>query len=314
MSQEFGVFINPERASYSLIRVEVQTAERLGFDSAWLSDHVFGLVGSPADPFYECWTTCSALAAETEKIRLGQLVMCNPFRHPPLLAKMGATLDSISEGRLILGLGTGWAENEFNAYGYTFEKPATRVQRVSEAAQIIRKMWTEEKTSFKGRHYEVQDAYCFPQPVQKPHPPIMIAGSGEQLTLKTVARHADWSNFTAWFGSTEAFSGKVDVLAKHCDKVGRDIGEITKSFAVYVLIGEDRAEADAKEAYFNETMVKRWGAGFDRKAPLRGTPEDVISQINDYRESGVDYFIVRFMGGDFDREAKVFAGHVIPNL
>ena len=97
MSQEFGVFINPERASYSLIRDEVQTAERLGFDSAWLSDHVFGLVGSPANPFYECWTTCSALAAETERIKLGQLVLCNPFRHPPLLAKMGATLDSISK-------------------------------------------------------------------------------------------------------------------------------------------------------------------------------------------------------------------------
>ncbi len=142
----------------------------------------------------------------------------------------------------------------------------------------------------------------------------MIAGSGEQLTLKAVARYADWSNFTAWFGSTDAFSGKVDVLAKHCEKVGRDINEITKSFAVYVLIGEDREEADAKEAYFNETMSKRWGAGFDRKAPLRGTPEEVIKQIQEYRKVGVDYFIVRFMGGDFEREAKVFAEHVIPNL
>lgn len=314
MSEDFGVFINPERASYSLIRDEVLTTERLGFDSAWLSDHVFGLVGSQANPFYECWTTCSALAAETNKIKLGQLVLCNPFRHPPLLAKMGATLDSISEGRLILGLGTGWAENEFDAYGYPFEKPATRVRRVAEAAQIIRKMWTEEKASFKGRHYEVEDAYCFPQPVQKPHPPIMIAGSGEQLTLKTVARHADWSNFTAWFGSVEAFKSKVDVLSKHCDTVGRDIQEITKSFAVYVLIGEDRDEAETKEAYFNETMAKRWGAGFDRKAPLRGTPEDIIGQINDYREAGVDYFIVRFMGGDFEREAKVFADHVLPHV
>ena len=314
MSQEFGVFINPERASYSLIRDEVQTAERLGFGSAWLSDHVFGLVGSPANPFYECWTTCSALAADTQTIRLGQLVLCNPFRRPSLLAKMGATLDSISSGRLILGLGTGWAENEFEAYGYPFEKPSIRVRRVAEAAQIIRKMWTEEKASFKGRHYEVKDAYCSPQPVQKPHPPIMIAGSGEQLTLKTVARYADWSNFTAWFGSTEAFKGKVDVLSKHCEKVGRDINEITKSFAVYVLIGEDREEADAKEAYFNETMVKRWGEGFDRKAPLRGTPADVIEQVKEYRKAGVDYFIVRFMGGDFEREAKVFAEHVIPNL
>jgi len=231
-----------------------------------------------------------------------------------MVAKMGATLDSISDGRLILGLGTGWAEAEFKAYGYPFEKPSIRVKRVSEAAQIIKKMWTEEKASFNGRHYEIEDAYCSPKPVQKPHPPIMIAGSGEQLTLKAVARYADWSNFTAWFGSTEAFSGKVDVLNGHCDVVGRDTGEITKSFAVYVLLGENRSEAEAKEAYFVETMVKRWGPSFDRKAPLRGTPEDVIRQIGEYRDAGVDYFIVRFMGGDFQREAEVFAECVLPDV
>jgi F420-dependent oxidoreductase-like protein len=314
MSEEFGVFINPERPNYFLIRDEVLTSESLGFDSVWLSDHVFGLVGSPANPFYECWTTCSALAAETKKLRIGQLVLCNPFRHPSLLAKMGATLDSISNGRLILGLGTGWAEDEFKAYGYSFEKPSTRVRRVTEAAQIIKEMWTKEKASFKGRHYEIEYAYCVPQPVQKPHPPVMIAGSGEQLTLKTVARHADWSNFSAWFGSPEAFRGKVDVLSKHCDDVGRSIGEITKSFAVYVLIGENREEAEEKEAFFNETMTKRWGPGFDRKAPLRGTPEDIISQISKFREAGVDYFIVRFMGGDFHKEAKVFAEQVLLEL
>ena len=297
-----------------MIRDEVLTAERLGFDSVWLSDHLSGLVGSPANPFYECWTTTSALASETQRIRLGQLVMCTPFRHPPMVAKMGATLDSISDGRLILGLGAGWAEDEFKAYSYPFEKSSTRVRRVSEATQIIRKMWTEEKSSFKGRHYEIDNAYCYPKPVQKPHPPLMIAGSGGQLTLKAVARYADWSNFTAWFGSTEEFSGKVDVLNRHCDAVGRDIGEITKSFAVYVLIGDDRAEAEKKEDYFNDTMVKRWGAGFDKKAPLRGTPEDVIQQIGEYRVAGVDYFIVRFMGGDFDREATVFAEQVLPEV
>lgn len=314
MNREFGVFINPERTSYSLIRDEALVAEDLGYDSLWLSDHVFGLVGSPANPFYECWTTVSALAAETRSIKLGQLVLCNPFRQPSLLAKMGATLDSISGGRLILGLGTGWAEDEFDGYGYPFESPSIRVRRVSEAAQVIRMMWTEESASFKGRHYTIDGAFCSPRPVQKPHPPIMIAGSGEQLTLKTVARHADWSNFSAWFGSTEAFSGKVDVLSRHCEAVGRDISEITKSFAVYVLIGEDKKEADEKVSYFKETMSKRWGSGFNRKAPLMGTPENVIQQIYDYRDAGVDYFIVRFMGGDFEREANLFASKVLPNL
>lgn len=314
MNKDFGVFINPERPSYSLIKDEVLTAERLGFDSVWLSDHVFGLVGSPANPFYECWTTISALAAETQRVKLGQLVLCNPFRHPSLLAKMGSTLDSISDGRLILGLGTGWAENEFNGYGYLFEKPATRVRRVAEAAQIIKKMWTMGSASFKGRHYEIENAYCYPQPVQKPHPPIMIAGSGEQLTLKTVARYADWSNFMAWFGSSEAFKGKVDVLSKHCDTVDRDISEITESFAVYVLIGEDRVDVEAKEEFFNETLVKRWGANFGRKAPLRGTPDKVIQQIGEYRDAGVDYFIVRFMGGDFEHESEIFAEHVLSEV
>lgn len=314
MSKNIGVFINPERPNYDLIQDEVLTAERLDFDSVWISDHVYGLVGSPANSFYECWTTCSALAVKTSKIKIGQLVLCNPFRHPPILAKMGATFDSISGGRLTLGLGTGWAENEFKGYGVAFEKPSTRVRRVSEAAQIIRKMWTEEKASFTGKYYQVDDAYCYPQPEQKPHPPIMIAGSGEQLTLKIVARYADWSNFTAWFGSTEAFKDKVEVLSKHCESVGRDLDDITKSFAVYVLIGEDKEEANAKEAYFNKTMKKRWGESFDKKAPLMGTPDEVVKQIFEYREAGVDYFIVRFMGGNYEREAKLFADHVFPNL
>lgn len=312
MNQGFGVFINPERINYSDIKTEVQHVEKLGYDSIWMSDHVFGLIGNQKNPFFECWTTLSAIATETTQIKLGQLVLCNPFRHPSLLAKMGATLDSISKGRLILGLGTGWAEEEFKSYGYPFDKPAVRVRKVAEASQIIRKMWTLENPYYIGRYYKVENAYCYPKPIQQPSPPIMIAGGGEKLTLKAVARYADWSNFTAWLGTTKAFRSKVNVMKKYCTKVNRTIEDITKSFATYVIIGDSYSELREKEKYFKKVMVRRWGSGFKQKAPLFGKPDQIIQQISDYRGAGVDYFILRFMGGNFMEEAKFFAKKVLP--
>lgn len=315
MSSEFGVFVSPERPSFDLILHEVQLSESLGYHSIWMSDHVFGLVGDPANSTYECWTTLAALAALTTRIKLGQLVLCNPFRNPALLGKMGATLDNISNGRLILGLGTGWNEPEFKSYGYPYEKPSTRVRRVAEAAQIIRKLWTEERPTFKGRHYTLNEAYCYPKPVQKPHPPIMIGGSGENFTLKMVAKYADMSNFATWMGTQAAFKHKVDVMENYCRKYGRDPNAITKTFAVYVLISTNEKEAESKLKYFRNTMADRWGnRATGIEAPLTGTPEQVIERIHSYNEAGVDMFIVRFMGGDFKGEAELFAEKVLPSF
>ncbi len=313
MNVEFGVFISPERPGYGDILGDVLHCEDQGYHSVWTSDHLIGMYSNPGDPRFECWTTMAALAADTSTIRLGQLVLCNPFRQPSLLAKMGATLDSISGGRLILGLGTGWHEGEFKAYGYPYEGAAARVRRLDEAAQIIKKMWTEEAPSFEGRYYRIEEAFCSPKPVQRPHPPLMLAGSGEQLTLRTVARFADISNFAAWMGSPSDFKHKAEVLSRHCVNVGRDFKEIRLSWANYTLISGDRASAEMSLDRYTRSMQARYGgAAGDRRPPLCGTIDDVIAQIQAYIDAGVTLFIHRFMGDSFRDEAKLFAKEVMP--
>ena len=178
----FGVFLSLERPDFNSILSDAKLVESLGYDSVWLADHLIGMYKEPGASRFECWTASTALMAMTSTIRLGQLVLCNPFRQPQLLAKMAASLDVISGGRIILGLGAGWHEGEFNAYGYDFESPMKRVRRLDEAATIIKAMWGEETVDFSGRHYRIEKAYCSPKPVQKPHPPLLIAGAGEQLT------------------------------------------------------------------------------------------------------------------------------------
>lgn len=301
---DFGVFLSAERLGYRDILDEALLVEDLGYHSVWISDHVYGMYEKPEDNRFECWTTTSALAANTSTVRLGQLVMCNPFRHPSLMAKMAATLDSISGGRLEVGLGTGWNEGEFKAYGYPFESPAARVRRLDEAAQIMKRMWTEESPSFKGKFYEIDGAYCSPKPVQRPHPPLMLAGGGEKLTLRTVARHADVCNFAAWRGTPEDYRHKTEVLERHCKAVGRDPAEIRKSWACFALIAEDEDDA--------ETSVKRYERARGGRPPIFGTPEQCIEQIRSYAEVGVTLFITRFMGGAFEKEAKLFAEEVLP--
>jgi F420-dependent oxidoreductase-like protein len=315
MENIFGAFISSERPSYDYIVRDVMHLESLGYDSVWISDHVYGMYENPGDPRYECWTTMSALAACTSTIRLGQLVLCNPFRHPPLLAKMAATLDSISGGRLILGLGTGWHAGEFKAYGYTLESPETRVRRLDEAARIIKLMWTEAAPSFRGRYYSIDRAYCSPRPVQRPHPPLMLAGGGEKLTLRTVARHADISNYAAWMGTPEAFRAKSGILDAHCRRVGRDPGDITRSWACYTLISGDRVEAEMRMDRYTRSMQSRYGnVAMDRRPPLAGTPDQIIDQVQQYIEAGVSLFIVRFMGDSFLEEARLFAKEVAPSF
>jgi len=159
VSVDFGVFLGLERPKYGSILDDTLHCEELGYHSVWISDHVVGMYEALGDSRFECWTTSTALLANTREIMVGQLVLCNPFRHPPLLAKMSATLDAISGGRLILGLGTGWHEGEFRAYGYPFEVNAARVRRLDEAAEIIKRMWTEESPSFEGKYYRIEKAW-----------------------------------------------------------------------------------------------------------------------------------------------------------
>lgn len=309
---DFGVFLSAEPPSFGELLSEVKECERLGYHSVWLSDHLIGMYRRPDSERLECWTTLSALAGATSRIRLGSLVLCNPFRHPSLLAKMAASLDVISGGRLEFGIGAGWHEPEFQAYGYPFERPATRIRRLSEAVQIVKSMWTEPHPSFEGRYYQIKDAYCSPKPVQKPHPPLMIGGGGEQLLLRAVARHADVCNFSAWIGSPEDYRRKLDVLERHCESLGRDPGEIRKSWAAYVIVKEDAKEAEEIVKRFVKGLASYYGRPENElRLPITGTPEDCVEQIQRYVDVGVSLFILMFYGGDSVGEAGLFSEEVV---
>ena len=204
--------------------VEIATlAEQLGYDSIWVYDHLHNVPRPAHEAVFECWTTMAAISQRTSTIRLGQMVGCNSYRNPGLLAKITATVDVISGGRLDWGIGAGWYENEYRSYGYDFPKPSDRLHMLEEAVQIVTSMWTQPETTFRGAHYEIVRAQCDPKPLQQPRPPVWIGGGGEQVTLRIVAKHADYSNFG---GDLEQWAHKRDVLRRHCDAVGRDSDEI----------------------------------------------------------------------------------------
>jgi alkanesulfonate monooxygenase SsuD/methylene tetrahydromethanopterin reductase-like flavin-dependent oxidoreductase (luciferase family) len=207
------------------------------FDSVWVPDHFYGF-DRIDDPYLECWTTLTWLAATFPTLKVGGLVMCNNYRHPTVVAHMGKTLQAFSKGRLILGYGAGWREEEYRRHGFAFDLSSARVGQLEEALQIIRSMWTEPRTTFEGRYYQVYDLPCEPKP--DPIPPILIGGGGEQLMLRLVARYADWWNI----GRPPAtYAHKLDVLRKHCADVGRDFDTIVKSAQIELPAPADAAGA-----------------------------------------------------------------------
>ncbi len=197
------------------------------FEHAWLFDH-FAPISSDLDgPCLEGWTLLAAYAACTSRLRLGLMVTGNTYRHPAVLAKIAATVDVISNGRLDLGIGAGWNEYEHTSMGIPLYAPGERIRRLGEACEIIKRLFTQHLTDFDGRYYQLKQARCEPKPIQKPYPPFVIGGGGEQLTLRVVAQYADVWNFAG--GSVEQFNHKVEILREHCDKVGRDPAEIELS-------------------------------------------------------------------------------------
>ncbi|MBI2185335.1 MAG: LLM class flavin-dependent oxidoreductase [Thaumarchaeota archaeon] len=228
-----GIVLPQDGAKYESILNLSRKCEELGFESIWLYDH---LARSKA-PFLECWTTLTAIARNTKKIRLGSLVLNNTLRHPQLVAKMTSSLDAISGGRVELGLGAG-ASNpmEYQMFGLQLEEPATKIRRLAEAVQVIRRLWTEDKITFRGKYYSLNGATCNPKPVQKPSPPIWLSAKGAYM-LKTVARHADGWNYC---NSTEGFRDRNRRLDGYCRDIGRDPRSIQRSWHGGFLVGEDR--------------------------------------------------------------------------
>lgn len=259
-------------------------ADELGYDSLWLYDHFHNVPRPSHETVFECWTTLSALSQITRRIRLGQMVGCNSYRNPALIAKITSTLDVVSGGRLEWGIGAGWYENEYRAYGYEFPKPKDRIGMLRESVEIVRSMWTERETTFKGKYYEVVRANCDPKPLQSPRPPILIGGGGEQLTLRVVAEHADCSNFG---GRIDEWTRKRDTLWQHCERIGRDPGEIRMTWSPEVFIRRSEREIEAAGSR------SLWGEDVDswRMSNLVGTPDQVADKIGSYMAAGCRGFI-----------------------
>jgi F420-dependent oxidoreductase-like protein len=282
-------------------------AEELGYDSLWLYDHFHNVPRPAQEAVFECWTTTAAISQRTSRIRLGQMVGCNSYRNPALLAKMTSTVDVISGGRLDWGIGAGWYENEYKGYGYEFPSAKVRIGMLREAVEIVRSMWTEPETTYEGRYYQLQRANCDPKPLQQPHPPVLIGGGGEQLTLRVVARLADRSNFG---GKPEEWAHKAEVLKGHCKDVGRDYDEIEKTWSpeLFVRASQKEIEEAGSRSFWGEPF-ESWAAG-----NLVGTPEQVAEKIRTYAELGCTSFMPWISDYPSAETLRLFAETVIPEF
>jgi F420-dependent oxidoreductase-like protein len=282
-------------------------AEELGLDSLWVYDHVHNVPVPAHETVFECWSTMAALAQATSTIRLGQMVSCAGYRNPALVAKITATIDVISGGRLDWGIGAGWYEQEFQAYGYEFPSAADRIRMLRETVEIVTLMWSEPDATYEGRHFSVTGAQCDPKPLQSPRPPVWIGGGGEQLTLRVVARHADRSNFG---GSPDEWAHKRDVLRRHCADVGRDPDEITMTWSPEVFIREDEDEI------VRGGTRSFWGEEFGswRDGNLVGTPEQVCEKLAAYRALGCGGIVPWCSDYPEDETLRLLATKVAPEL
>jgi len=302
----FGAVLNevPQMSvfpNYRELATLCRRCEVVGFDSAWLMDH---LTWGPDDAVLECWTTLSALSCETSKIHLGPFFLCNGYRNPALVAKMAATLDIISDGRLELEMGAGWKEDEYRAYGYPFGPPAERIARLNEAVSIIKLMWSGKPVTFHGKYYNFLETVCRPKPVQPGGPCLWIGGGGEQLTLRATAKHADACNFSGLSTSLQMFQRKVAILERHCRSVGRRPDEIMKSVTLELILGKDENEARR-----NERQAPPSRSPENR---FVGTPSHCISSLQGFIDSGASYFMLHIE--DLLSSLDLFEKDVLPSF
>ncbi len=280
---ELAGFTNPVTASETLIHL-AQTADRSGYDSVWLSDHL--LTAPPSQEMvFESWTLAAALARDTTRVRIGQLVLSNSYRNPALQAKMASSLDVLSNGRLTLGIGAGWYEPDYQAYGYEFATGPERLRQLEEAVQIILAMWTQDEATFDGTYYQIRGATNQPKGIQQPHLPLLIGGGGEQVTLKLVAQYGDACNLIA---DPATLEHKFAVLKRHCQAVGREYDSIHRTALTLCIIGDTDERARAQ--------VPAWaGAVFPGDVGaygLIGSVETIRERIAAYEAAGVQELVI----------------------
>lgn len=285
--------------------------ESLGLDSLWVYDHFHTVPEPTQESTFEAWSLMAAFAVATERVRLGQMCTCNSYRPPSYLAKVASTIDAMSGGRLEFAIGAGWYEEEYLAYGYDFPKPSIRIGQLDEAMHIIKAMWTQDGASFEGEHYRIDGAINHPKPIQKPHPPIWIAGGGEQLTLRVVAEHADYSNYA---GNIETFRAKGAILDRHCEAIGRDPASIGRTTHLIIVVASDEASLKSKL----ERAAAQGGRPVDKyvKSPivLAGTSEQVTERLAEFRDEGCVHVIGYLPDTVWGDGLEVLAEEVVPHL
>ena len=302
---------------------------KFAWESAWVFDHFHTVPQPTTEATYEAWSLMAAFAAATQRIRLGQMCTCVAYRNPAYLAKVASTVDAISGGRVEMGIGAGWYEHEWRAYGYGFPSAGDRLRALDEGVQIMANMWrTGSSGTFDGKHFQVDGALCYPQPLQRlpvgadgadvSSIPLWIAGGGEKKTLRIAAQHAQYTNFD---GSPEGFAHKSRVLEAHCQEVGRDFGEITRSADYNVVIGETEADVAERLAWIEahlrtwapekaEQQISTWRDGL-----LVGTPEQIVERLQDMSARGLEYAITYFQEAAHDQSGlELFEKQVIPEL
>jgi len=304
---DVGVFVPQLGFGYEDLRHRARTCESLGIGSLWLYDHLYG-PGFAEQPSLEAWTLATALLADTERLRIGHLVLCNQFRHPLLLAKMATTLDAIAPGRLQLGLGSGSIEDEHNMAGLPWGSFGERSARLGETLEILRQAFDTGTIDFSGKHYEVKDFPIRPG-VGEQRPPVVVGGVGEKFTLPLVARYADvWNVPTYALGELEH---KTAVLRRYCEEIGRDPADIVMSVEAVLALAPDEAALPKVHAF----AEKRFGGpGFGlREGGFVGTPAMVVDRLGELRELGFGQVIFFTHDRASDQTLELLAGEVLPH-
>ncbi len=324
----FGLFIPqgwrldlvgiPVAEHWPVMRGLAQYADDSAWDSLWVYDH-FHTVPMPTDEAtHEAWTLMAAFAATTSRIKLGQMCTAMSYRNPVYLAKVAATADVISGGRVQMGIGGGWYEHEWRAYGYGFPSAGERLARLDEGVQIMRDAWRDGRVTFEGKHYQVDGAIVAPQPLHQI--PLWIAGGGEKVTLKIAAKYGQYTNFSA---DPEEFTHKSEILAGHCRDVGTDYGAIIRSANVNAIVGDSEADFAHRAKRVRERLAGVCGdaaadammAMNDNPGNATGTPERVIERLTRLRGLGCEYVICYFPEAAYDRSGiELFEREVIPAL
>jgi F420-dependent oxidoreductase-like protein len=306
----FAVFTSLTGETWSRVLDLWRHLELTGWDIACVSDHFMPNTKDREGAVLESWSTLSALAALVPRMRVGTIVLGNTYRHPAVVAKMAAQIDIISGGRLLLGLGAGWQKNEHEAYGIPFYTMRERLARLDEACEVIRSLWTQRRTNFAGRYYQLSDAPLDPKPIQKPHPELMIGGGGERVTLRIVAKHAD--HWNVW-GGPRVLARKSSILEEHCAKVGRDPKKIGRSVNMVLMITEKKGDVDR----LAESIAARMGSHADdaHDTCLAGTPDQIREILDALVAAGANTLFIPTMFRPLDdlrRDMDRFISEIAP--